>query len=126
MTNSVPTIQRWYQRNRYPQINGGESRTDTSFGNDTDINKIVERFARTGTLPEGPSVQPHFGDVTEMQGDLTELLQKSETGRKALAELQAQQAADQEARLAKDAKELEEFRKQKAALAATEQEGEST
>lgn len=117
MEQQVPTIQRWWQRNRVTSKVGTESVTDTSFGNDTDINKIVERFARTGRMPDGPTQQPYYGDVTHMQDDLSVLLQKTETGRKALEELQAQQAADQEARLAADAAELEQLRAEKAAAA---------
>ncbi len=37
----------------------------------SDINHVIERFYRTGQLPEATK-QPQYGDVTGYQGDLTE------------------------------------------------------
>jgi len=108
-----PTIQRWYGRKRVPVPAGGESCTDRSFGNDTDINHIVARFARTGVLPLQPNNLP-FEDVTELQGDLAELLDKSEKGIQALEELEQQKHQAQQAQDKKDAEELQQFRDFKA------------
>lgn len=112
--NEVPTIQRWWQRNRVQTPVADESMTDTSFGNDTDINKIVERFSRTGSLPEGPSQQPYYGDVTHLQDDLTSLLERTAQAREVLNELEQKANAAKEEQAAKDAAELEAFRKFKA------------
>lgn len=56
--------------NQYP------SNTIDSAGNDTDINLIMERFSRTGILPEATQ-QPQYGDVVDLQGDLTEIHQRA-------------------------------------------------
>lgn len=53
----------------------GDSKVDASQGNDTDINKVVERFTRTGELP--PPRPGQYLDCTELQGDLTEMLEKA-------------------------------------------------
>ncbi|WNK13250.1 MAG: internal scaffolding protein [Microvirus sp.] len=42
-----------------------------------DIDAIVARFERTGALPENTR-QPQYGDVTHLQGDLTEMLNYSQ------------------------------------------------
>jgi len=108
-----PPIQRWYGRTRYTQPQGGESCTDRSFGNDTDINHIVERFARTGTMPEQPETLP-FEDVTELQGDLTDLLDKAQKGIDAVEQLEKEKHQAQQAQDKKDAEELQQFRDFKA------------
>ena len=120
---SDPTYYRWNDRRRTISP-VGESVTDTSFGNDTDINNIVERFARTGKLPEGPSVQPVFEDVTALQGDLTGLLKRTEDARKELARLEAEQKQAAAEQAAKDKADLEAYRAQQAALS-TDQPGEA-
>lgn len=51
--------------------------TDTSHGNDTDVNKIIARFERTGILPQ-PTQQPAYADCTPFNRDLTELIGDSE------------------------------------------------
>jgi len=61
---------RQVMNNPYP------SETIDSAGNDTDINVIMQRFERTGILPPA-TVEPRYEDVVELQGDLTELYQKS-------------------------------------------------
>ena len=58
---------------------------DASQGNDTDVNRIVARFARTGELPPA-TVQPQYADVTGLQEDLTVILQR---GKDAIAELES-------------------------------------
>lgn len=61
---------------RYITVIEGESATDTSMGNDTDINNIVARFDRTGILPSA-TTQPIYADVTALQGELTELINEA-------------------------------------------------
>ena len=46
--------------------------------NETDINAIVSRYARTGILPPNDK-QPIYADVSGLQGDLTERLLWAET-----------------------------------------------
>lgn len=54
------------------------SKTLQSHADACDINKIVDRYARTGALP--PNLrQPTYGDVTQFQGDLTTLLSEAAT-----------------------------------------------
>lgn len=53
------------------------SNTIDSAGNDTDVNVIMARFDRTGILPE-PTQQPNYADVVDLQGDLTEIHQRSQ------------------------------------------------
>lgn len=113
MNKNLPKVYRWYERNRITAP-VGESKTDRSFGNDTDINKLIDRFSRTGVMPENPSgVQPYYGDVSEMQCDLTELIEKSKHGVETLQLLKEQQKLQQEEQAAKDQAELELFRKWK-------------
>lgn len=57
-------------------INDEPSNTQDSFGNDTDINTIMARFERTGILPPN-TAEPQYADVVDLQGDLTEIHQRS-------------------------------------------------
>lgn len=74
--DTPPTLRMRGQSTRYITIIPGESKVDASQGNDTDINKVVERFTRTGVLPE-PTRPPQYIDCTDLQGDLTEMLEKA-------------------------------------------------
>jgi len=47
----------------------GPTLTDQSQANDTDINVIVKRYARTGTAP-GAKNQPIYEDFTQLPNDL--------------------------------------------------------
>lgn len=51
----------------------GESLAHNSFLEETDINKICERFMRTGQLPPARKV-PQFGDVSSMNDNLSNVL----------------------------------------------------
>lgn len=67
---------RWaHQPLRQLYVETCESMTDRSSGNETNINNIVARFARTGYLPPATE-QPQYGDVTDLQQDLTTLHNK--------------------------------------------------
>lgn len=112
---AVPYIQRWYSKTRQTAQVADETCTDTSFGNDTDINNIVERFQRTGHLPVEPETRPaQYADVTELQEDLDVLIAKTQQGREAMSEiLKAQQdALDKQEQ--QDKADLEDFRRWKA------------
>lgn len=106
-----PIYFRWTNRNRIKQYGGGESMTDTSFGNDTDVNKIIERFARTGIMPESaPAQQPEYKDVTGFQQDLDVLLNKTNHARKELEGIQKQAQAAKAQKAQKDAEDLSAYR----------------
>jgi len=65
-----------------------------------DINNIMNRYARTGSLPP-PRAAPQFADVTGLQGDLTERVNFANSSiadvDRALTEvLNAQQAKSQQ------------------------------
>lgn len=55
----------------------GDSMVQKSALEECDINKVIEKFNRTGILPRTKSVG-QFADVTGVQGDLTEKLAESE------------------------------------------------
>lgn len=74
----------------------GESATDDSFGNDTDVNNIVERFTRTGILPPATK-EAQYADVSGLQKDLTELINEANEAKARVEELaQEQQRAKRE------------------------------
>ncbi|AXH73079.1 MAG: internal scaffolding protein [Microviridae sp.] len=83
-TGEIEAVTSYYQRPRnhlqrlkVQTVNTEPSMTDTSHGNDTDVNKIVARFERTGVLPQ-PTEEPQYGDCTPFARDLTELLNEAE------------------------------------------------
>lgn len=88
-----PSIRKPLSRSRVITEVPGESVTDTSFGNETDVNAIIARTTRTGVLPE-PAKPAQYADVTALQGDLTETIERT---RSAMAELQDAQKKQQEA-----------------------------
>lgn len=64
-------------RQRTITVNDEPSQVDRSPGNDTDINHIMDRFARTGQLPSGNTPEPHYEDCTVFNRDLTELINEA-------------------------------------------------
>ncbi len=55
-----------------------EVMTIQSAKDETDVNRIVQRFQRTGELPPNPrGLQPQYVDCVPLQEDLTEALNKS-------------------------------------------------
>ena len=92
-------------------LEGQQLKTDQSQGNDTDVNKIVARFARTGELPPARG-EPQYADVTGLQGDLTELLAKGESARKELQQLENEKAAQAASKQEADQAELQRLRQQ--------------
>lgn len=101
---------RWKDRNRTQTPGGGESMTDGSFGNDTDVNKIIARFARTGELPGQLPQDGQFQDVTPFQEDLDTLINKTNHARKELEGIQKQAQAAQALQAKKDAEDLAAYR----------------
>lgn len=85
-----------YQRVRTPlDFSGEPSVTDTSFGNDTDVNNIVAKFHRTGVMPTPPgSDNCEYADVTGLQKDLTTLIAESNA---AIDKLKQEQKKNNEA-----------------------------
>lgn len=83
-------VRKPYHRTRCQSIQGGESMTDRSQAQASDVNFIVKQYARTGTLPP-PRMQPQYADVTGLQGDLTDRLnwanEQVEAARAHLAEM---------------------------------------
>lgn len=67
---TYPHIRKPYDRLFVEAVQEGESLTQVCHGNETDVNAIVERFQRTGKLPEHRQ-EPQYGDCTELQTDLT-------------------------------------------------------
>lgn len=70
-------VRTWDSRYRYVTHLVGESMTQQSHALSCDINSIIERYDRTGTLPVSDR-KPSYGDVTALQGDLTERITRSE------------------------------------------------
>lgn len=69
-------VRRPYERLRVETVFVGETMTVNSFKDETDINNIVGRYDRSGILPTSDK-QGAFADVTGLQGDLTERINKS-------------------------------------------------
>lgn len=60
-------IRRYYQkRERTPITEFGESITQREFGPDSEINNIIERYNRTGSVSMNRQ-QPVYGDVSEVK-----------------------------------------------------------
>lgn len=74
VTTEKPLPRSPNSRTRYITTVEGKSATDTSHGNDTDINKIVARFDRTGQLPQGKD-NGQYVDCTPFNRELSELLE---------------------------------------------------
>lgn len=70
-------VRKPWERIRYAMdFQGQESKVQNAAVNQTDVNAIVERFKRDGYLP--PQTKPaYYDDVVELQGDLTDLINKS-------------------------------------------------
>lgn len=65
----------WYRRRLmkfFPEV----TRTQQHHRDLTDINNIVSRYARTGEMPPAKQA-PQYADVTALQGDLSEVAQRS-------------------------------------------------
>lgn len=65
-----------YHSMRVITFTEGETMTQQSHKDQTDVNAIVARFDRTGYMPPEKG-QRQYGDVTALQGELTDLIEKS-------------------------------------------------
>ena len=54
------------------------TKTDQGHKANCDINNLVNRYQREGQIPP-PDRKPQYADVTAMQGDLTEVIDRSKT-----------------------------------------------
>lgn len=64
-------LRRPFSRERIQFHNVGVSKTQQSFKEECDVNRIIDRFSRTGALPLAGRT-PYYDDVTALQIDLTE------------------------------------------------------
>lgn len=109
-------IRKPLQRERViTDLTGQKSKTDRSSGNDTDINNIVARFQRTGVMPP-PTGEPHYGDVSALQGELTDLIARGEAARQELQELELQKEKEQQEAIRKNQETAEANAKRLAEL----------
>lgn len=76
---STAEVRHPLSRHRVVACVSGESATDRSHRDAVNINNIIARFDRTGILPGPGSRVAQYGDVTHLQGDLTEMLEFSRT-----------------------------------------------
>lgn len=120
-------IRKPYSRTRSViSFEGVDSVTDDSFGNDTDVNKIIARCRRTGEeLPDnGPG---QFTDCTNLQKDLSVLINEAKQTLDEYAKQQAEQAAEVARKAASDAEKAQQFdelmKKQAEIMKPAEQEG---
>lgn len=71
-----PVVRKPWERRRVVNDTRGDSLTHQSHIATCDINRILANFDRTGTLPD-PTREAQYGDVTGLQGDLTERINSS-------------------------------------------------
>lgn len=111
MSTPRPEIRKPFQRVRYQvDVSGAESVVDRSFGNDTDVNKIVARFTRD---PDGMPEQgeQQYGDVTGIQGDLDKLIDRSRAAAAEYAQAEKELEARQAEIIAQNAAKAAELEK---------------
>ena len=107
-----PRIRKQWERHRTQTPGGGESVTDQSHAAQVDINNIVKLYHRTGQLPEVNKEHAQFADVSDLQGDLTENLIKSqetidEFNREQREAQAAAQAQDRESKVTEKTPDVE-------------------
>lgn len=71
----------------------GDSRTVQSAADSCDVNKIIQRYDRTGILPDSGRGPGQYGDVTGLQGDLTEAINLSRDAQSKVDAVRADRAA---------------------------------
>lgn len=103
-----------WARERLVTVVEGESATAVHMLQETDINNIVEKFHRTGLMPPA-NRDAQYGDVTALQGDLTETLNKTAATLQTVSDYAAETAeraeAEQAALLAQQQADAEAYRK---------------
>lgn len=72
----APFVRPPWWRGALKTIIDGPSMTQQSHAESCDINNIVRTYDRTGVLPPATR-EAQYGDVTDLQGDLTERLLKA-------------------------------------------------
>lgn len=76
----IRRVRRFYERYRTFRRCLGESRTQQSHRDASDVNYIVQRFQRTGELPKNPrGLEGRYEDVTGLQEELTEAFNKAQS-----------------------------------------------
>lgn len=110
----MKTVRHPLSRERLITQTSGDSLVQAGFGNDTDVNRIIERFTRTGVLPTANS-EPQYADVTGLQEDLTDLIQKQRDTHREIMEVQKSIEEQKQQKRDQDAIELENLKKQTAA-----------
>lgn len=102
-------IRKPYSRSRSSiSFQGVESVTDRTFGNDTDVNKIIARCKRTGEpLPDvGPG---QYTDCTNLQKDLSVLINEAKQTLDEYAKAQAEHTAEVARKAESDAAKAKQF-----------------
>lgn len=107
----MKTVRKPMSRERLVTVVQGESKTDTSFGNETNINKIIARFTRTGILPSSERV-PQYADVTGLQKDLTTLVNEGKEASERVKAAQTQKTKDEREKQIAEQNQLRERVKQ--------------
>lgn len=88
----TPNIRKPLSRERLITVITGDSMVNAGFGNETDVNHIVERFTRTGYMPD-TSEMAQYADVTELQRDFTDLIEESRAIQDKFNDYQEKQSA---------------------------------
>lgn len=111
------------ERHRFSTEFSGVSATQVADQASCDVNAIMARFQRTGVLPEGRG-EGQFGDVTELQADLTAAIEKSRQviadAKLRVAEANKKRADAYAKQLADDLEELKSLRAAAAAAKAAD------
>lgn len=97
---SVRRVRKPWERLRVQSVPIGETRTIDSLVDQTDINRIIGKYHRTGQLPDGNG-PGQFMDVTELQGTYIELHNKAQQVVETTNELSSQAVAAKRAKAAK-------------------------
>lgn len=72
-----PFVRNPFHRLRVQTFPVGESMTQQQHGESVDVNRIVKRYTETGQIPTPNAARAQYADVTELQGDTTELINRS-------------------------------------------------
>jgi hypothetical protein len=71
-----PYVRPYWARVRKQKFNTQPTMTDNAHKDLTDINNVVKRYLRTGALPATPNKQEMYEDITHMQGEFTEVINR--------------------------------------------------
>lgn len=109
----MTTIRKPRSRERLITQTSGDSKVQDGFGNDTDVNRIVERFTRTGIMPTATR-EGQYADVSGLQEDLTDLIAKQRQTQAEIRELEQSLQEEKQKQRESDAIELERLRQTQA------------